>query len=109
MKTATAKKAAIAPPGAGSSRLVRAGGKRGAMNGMLVLAREQGLLSGPRTEVVRGRMPKKLVERAKLRSGVTSDTELLEIALASLALADDFPAWLISQRGSVSKDLELEF
>ena len=75
----------------------------------LTIAEETGLLKGARTELVRGRMPKALVARAKARTGVQSDTKLIEVALATLAVADEYPDWLISQRGTVSKDLDLEF
>jgi hypothetical protein len=54
-------------------------------------------------------MPKALVEKAKARTGIQSDTELIEVALANLAVADEFPNWLLSQRASISKDLDLEF
>jgi hypothetical protein len=75
----------------------------------LTIAEETGLLKGARTELVRGRMPKALVSKAKARTGVQSDTKLIEVALATLAVADEYSAWLISQRGTVSKDLDLDF
>ena len=75
----------------------------------LAIARETGLLKGSRTKLVRGRMPDALVAKAKLRSGVQSDTELIEVALANLAVADEYAGWLLAQRGKVSKDLDLEF
>ncbi len=75
----------------------------------LTIAQQAGLLRGARTEIVRGRMPKALVQKAKARSGVHSDTELIEVALANLAVADEYPAWLLSQRGTVSQDVDLEF
>jgi len=75
----------------------------------LTIAREAGLLHGARTELVRGRMPKALVAKAKARAGVESDTKLIELALANLAVADDYAAWLLSQQGTISKDLDLEF
>jgi hypothetical protein len=75
----------------------------------ITIAEQTGLLKGSRTELVRGRMPKALVARAKARTGVQSDTKLIEVALANLAVADEYPGWLISQRGTVSKDLDLEF
>ena len=74
----------------------------------LAIARETGLLRGNRTKLVRGRMPDALVAKAKARSGVQSDTELIEVALANLAVADEYPNWLLAQRGKVSKDLDLE-
>ena len=79
------------------------------LKGVLVIADEAGLLSGGRTKVVRGRMPEALVKKAKARTGIKKDTDLIEIALANLAVADDFPEWLLSQMGTVEKDLDLEF
>ncbi|MFL6435974.1 MAG: hypothetical protein ACJ71Q_00210 [Terriglobales bacterium] len=76
---------------------------------MLAIASETGLLKGTRTKVVRGRMPEALVEKAKARTGIRSDTDLLEVALANLAVADDFPEWLLSRKGTVNKELDLEF
>ena len=75
----------------------------------LAIARETGLLKGSRTKLVRGRMPDALVAKAKARSGVQSDTELIEVALANLAVADEYAGWLLAQRGKVSKDVDLEF
>lgn len=75
----------------------------------MAIAREAGLLKGGRTKLVRGRMPDALVAKAKARSGVHSDTELIEVALANLAVADEYPGWLLAQRGKVSRDLDLEF
>ena len=76
---------------------------------MLIIAEERGLLTGSRTRMVRGRMPEALVSKAKARTGIKSDTDLLEVALAHLAVADDYPEWLLSRRGSVSPDIDLEF
>ena len=76
---------------------------------VLVIADEAGLLKGSRTKVVRGRMPEALVNKAKARTGIRKDTDLIEVALANLAVADDFPEWLLSQKGTLNKDLDLEF
>ena len=75
----------------------------------MTIAAERGLLKGTRTRVVRARMPAALVNRAKVRTGIQSDTELLEVALANLAVADDYPEWLLSRKGSIRPDLDLEF
>jgi hypothetical protein len=83
--------------------------KRNRLKDMLVIAEERGLLRGTRTKVVRGRMPEALVSKAKARTGIKSDTELLEVALANLAVADDYPEWLLSRRSTVSRDVDLEF
>jgi hypothetical protein len=76
---------------------------------MLSLAEANGLMAGARTLVIRGRMPVELVAQAKLRTGISSDSKLLEAALANLALADDYAEWLLSQRGTVNPELDLEF
>ena len=52
----------------------------------LSIAKQQGLLSGGRTLVVRGRMPSALVEQAKKKSGIQSDSKLIEAALARTLL-----------------------
>ena len=49
------------------------------------------------------------LDAARERSGVTSDTELLEYALAKVALEDDFGPRLLALKGSVAPDLDLEF
>ena len=76
---------------------------------VMTIAETEGLLRGERTQVVRGRMPEALVARAKKRTGIDSDTELIEVALASIAVADDYADWLLSRRGAVGSEAELEF
>ena len=75
----------------------------------LSIAEEQGLLSGGRTLTLRGRMPSLLVEQAKRKTGIQSDSKLLETALAHIVAADDYAEWLLAQHGTISKDLDLEF
>ena len=76
---------------------------------VMVIAEQEGLLRGERTQVVRGRMPEALVARAKKRTGIHSDTDLIEVALANIAVADDYADWLLSRRGAVGSEAELEF
>ena len=83
--------------------------KRNKLKEVLLIAEERGLFRGARTKVVRGRMPEALVSKAKARTGIKSDTELLEVALANLAVADDYPEWLLSRKDTVSPDVDLEF
>ena len=47
--------------------------------------------------------------RAKKRTGIHSDTDLIEVALANIAVADDYADWLLSRRGAVGSEAELEF
>jgi len=81
----------------------------GPLREILAIAEECGLLSGPRTHMLRGRMPIGLVQQAKLRSGITSDSKFLEAALANLAVTNDYAQWLLAQRGAVNPELSLEF
>jgi hypothetical protein len=75
----------------------------------LSIAGQQGLLSGGRTLTVRGRMPSLLVQQAKKKTGIQSDSKLIEAALANIVVADEYADWLLAQRGTVSKDLDLDF
>ena len=83
--------------------------KQGSLREVLTIAVERGLLSGTRTHVLRGRMPVGLVEQAKLKSGISSDSKLLEAALVNLAVSDDYAQWLLAQRGTIDPELDLEF
>lgn len=76
---------------------------------VMTIAEQEGLLGGQRTQVVRGRMPRALVARAKNRTGIASDTNLIEVALANIAVADDYTDWLLSQRGTIPTGVDLEF
>src|SRR5215469_17849744 len=76
---------------------------------VLIMAEREGLLRGERTKIVRGRMPAALVSEAKKRTGIESDTDLIEVALANIAVGDDYAEWLLSHRGSVDSGVQLEF
>ena len=76
---------------------------------VLVMAEREGLLDGRRTQVVRGRMPEALVSEAKKRSGIKSDTDLIELALANIAMSDNYGEWLLSRRGTIDPEIDLEY
>lgn len=71
-------------------------------------ARNAGLVGGPKDAVIRGRVSTALVNAARKRAGVSTDTELLEVALSNLALADDFGDRFLKRKGAVDPDLDLE-
>src|ERR1700687_1878028 len=75
---------------------------------VLETAKEAGLLAGAMGRIA-GRIRKQLVDAARARSGIESDTELLEYALARVALEDDFGPKLIAREGRVPQDIDLEF
>jgi len=72
--------------------------RSGRLRDVMALAEARGLLGGTRTTIVRGRVPEALVNEARAKTGIQSETELIEVALANLAVADDYPEWLLSQR-----------
>lgn len=71
-------------------------------------ARAAGLLGKAKNTRIAGRVPSALVAAAKKRAGITSDTDVIEIALATLALEDDFGAKLVRRKGAVPRALDLE-
>jgi hypothetical protein len=70
-------------------------------------ARQCGLI-GSRDKTIGGRVPSALVEAAKARTGIQSDSELLLYALSKVALEDDFGTRLLALKGSVPKNIELD-
>jgi hypothetical protein len=91
-------------------RSVRTGKKPSAtrISATLDQARRTGLLGGAKDTRISGRVSQRLVAAAKRRAGAQSDTDVIEIALATLALEDDFGAKLVRRKGSIPPDLDLE-
>ena len=75
---------------------------------VVAAAQDAGLLVGANRQVG-ARVPSNLLEAAKAKSGIVSTTDLVEYALAKVALEDDFGAKLVVRKGSIPKDLDLEF
>jgi hypothetical protein len=75
---------------------------------VLDTAERAGLLIGENGRIA-GRVRADLIRLAKERSGITSDTQLLEYALAKVALEDDFGPKILARKGRVSTDIDLEF
>ena len=75
-----------------------------------VLARaEESGLTLSRGGRIAGRVSPELIQRAKDRTGLQSDTELLEFALANVAVEDDFAQVFGELKGSVDPELDLDF
>lgn len=70
-------------------------------------ARRAGLLGGEKSERLSGRVTRELLSAAKAKSGIVSQTALLEYALSKVALEDDFGPKLLALKGSVPDDVEL--
>jgi hypothetical protein len=71
-------------------------------------ARQSGLLSG-KGDRIGGRVSPALVEQAKRQTGIETDTDLIEFALATIALEDTFADTFRESRGTVDPRLELGF
>jgi hypothetical protein len=74
---------------------------------VLSAAQDAGLLTGENGRIG-ARLRRGLVQAAKAQTGITSDTELLEYALATVALEDHFVETLLGLEGSIPRDLNLE-
>lgn len=57
---------------------------------------------------ISGRISAALLATVKHRLSVASDTEAIEIALANMAVTEDFGTWLVEQAGQLDPDFELE-
>ncbi|WP_246722748.1 hypothetical protein [Rhizobium ruizarguesonis] len=60
-------------------------------------------------ERICGRISSALVEQAKNHTGIETDTDLIEFALASVALEDKFAETFRKTRGTVDPALKLGF
>jgi len=68
-----------------------------------------GLLGAAKNARVAGRVSAELVAVAKRSAGLSSDTDVIELALAKLALEDDFGVKLLRNKGSLPRELDIEF
>src|SRR5262245_46874892 len=71
-------------------------------------AERAGLLKDKSSRIA-GRVSRALIEQAKRRTGIESDTDLIEFALANVALEDDFAEAFKAARGKVDPDLKLGY
>ena len=123
-KTSADKPAALkAKPLAGSRLKGSAGGakavQRNAKTGPFPPSKAQyeavmraaelsGFLGGKHARIG-GRVSPELVRQAKRQTGIEADTDLIEFALATIALEDNFAETFKEARGKVDPDLKLGF
>jgi hypothetical protein len=75
---------------------------------VLDVARAEGFIPpSDKDAKISGRVHRSLVDAAKRRTGLTSETALLEYALAKVAIEDDFGEHFARLRGTVSQDVDL--
>ncbi|MER0237570.1 hypothetical protein [Fulvimarina sp. MAC8] len=58
---------------------------------------------------IAGRVSNELIAKAKAKTGLTSDTELLEFALATVAIEDNFAEAFHSVRGTIDPEIDFGF
>jgi hypothetical protein len=112
----TAKSRAKAPiGGVRKKRIVRNAGTddfvvvRGAMVEAVMAAAERSGLLHEKGGRIGGRVSPALIAQAKAQTGIKTDTDLIEFALASVALEDRFAESFKAVRGTVDPDLKLGF
>jgi hypothetical protein len=75
---------------------------------VLCRATDMGLM-GTEIHQVGARLPTKLLEQAKKRTGIASTTDLLAFALANVAVEDNFANAFVAARGRIDPDLDIGF
>ena len=105
----------------GTRKATRSAGRRGSVHiqgfqeegqarfeSVMEAAERSGLLKEKSSRIA-GRVSPALIEQAKRRTGIEADTDLIEFALASVALEDNFAEAFKAARGMVDEKLKLGF
>ena len=74
---------------------------------ILKAAQKAGFLTRQTSKRVGGVVSRKLLSAAIEKSGIESETELLEYALSKVALEDDYGTKLLALKGSIPADADL--
>ena len=74
---------------------------------VVVLRKAADVAKDKKTQRIGGRISPKLVALARRKTGIRSDSDLIEAGLLTLATEDDFGRWLIAQAGRLDKDVDL--
>ncbi|MER9051581.1 hypothetical protein NKH89_30845 [Mesorhizobium sp. M0923] len=72
-------------------------------------AAERSGLLGEKSTRIGGRISPALIEKAKKQTGIKTDTDLIEFALANVALDDNFGQTFRKTRGTIDPTLKLGF
>lgn len=81
---------------------------RSRFEAVMKAAEHSGLL-GEKSMRIAGRISPALIEKAKKQTGIDTNTELIEFALANVALDDNFGQTFRKTRGTVDPTLKLGF
>ena len=111
-----AKSRAKAPIGGSLKNRVRRDAGTGEFLGVHATKVEAVMAAAERSGLLRekggrigGRVSPALVRQAKAQTGIQTDTDLIEFALASVALEDRFAESFKAVRGTVDSDVKLGF
>ena len=101
--------------GAGRTRAVQHDAKtnqfvvsKARFEAVMRVAEQSGLLSG-KSGRIGGRVSPTSVKQAKRQTGIETDTDLIEFALATIALEDNFAEAFKNARGAIDPELKLGF
>ena len=78
------------------------------VNRTLRQAEAEGLVGREKDTKISGRVNHLLIERARANAHIESTTDLIEYALAKVAVEDCYGDWLADQEGTVSPGLDLD-
>jgi len=100
---------------AGPTKVIPRGTKTGSIaiskarfDAVMQAAAQSGLLR-EKSGRIGGRVSEALVKQAKRQTGIETDTDLIEFALATVALEDNFAEAFKESRGRVDPELKLGF
>jgi hypothetical protein len=77
------------------------------LNHAVLELQQAGALTGARSQKLSTRVDPGLIEAARRRTGLSSDSDLINAALAVIAAGDDYGEWLVRQSGRLPEDFEL--
>jgi hypothetical protein len=84
-------------------------GQFGSRVAAVMSAAERSGLTTEKSGRIGGRVSPELIRQAKAQTGIETDTDLIEFALANVALEDRFADAFKASRGKVDRDLKLGF
>ena len=99
-------------PGAGGGWVTKreaSTGQFGSRVAAVMSAAERSGLTTEKSGRIGGRVSPELIRQAKAQTGIEKDTDLIEFALANVALEDRFADAFKASRGKVDRDLKLGF
>lgn len=91
-----------------ATRGAKPSNRRQRFEAVIRAAERSGLLS-KKSGRIGGRVSPALVKQAKRQTGIETDTDLIEFALATIALEDNFAETFKRSRGKVDPELKLGF